>query len=193
MVTLRVSFLTALAIVLASCSSIKIESGTPREQTENNEAYASDIRTDFAQQINSVEPDGQLKYLIDYAEFVGGNIVNYGAAMAQQWYEGEEGRGEVITDEEMRGLIDRSIASEKPIMRAWEDNLEYGYRVILDGEFFRPPMLESIQALIDSYYDLHSAVTLPNGSPEDYEDRIDETRRAFERRIRDIRRDGGLY
>jgi hypothetical protein len=113
--------------------------------------------------------------------------------MVRQWKEGEEGRGVVITGEEMRGLIDRSLASERPILKAWEDNLEYAYRVIKIDGFFTGNMLDLLQQLLDAYYELNSAVMYPMGTVDDYEYRLDNRRREFETVVSEIRRIAGRY
>lgn len=182
-----------MAILTVGCANIKIESGGTEDRTENNRDRASDIRAEFAEQLNSTTPVGQVNYLADYAEFVGGNTVDYGETMVRQWKEGEDGRSEVITGEEMRGLIDRSIASERPILKAWEDNIEYAYRVIQTDGFFTSDMIELLKQLLDAYYELNSAVMFPMGTVDDYEYNIDDRRRDFEMIVSELRRKAGQY
>jgi hypothetical protein len=180
-------FIFVIAIVLccltAGCSSIKIESDTTTEDMANkNEILAKQIRAEWSQKLNNAANDGvralMVKHHIDSTTTI---IINYGFRVADEWRRGNEGRGEDIEASEMRQVVDAWVARQKPILKAFEDNMEYGIQFIrqsqgleiLPGEIY--PLFDS---LADQYYDTYSIVFYPNHNVGVYEEAV----RGAERR-----------
>jgi hypothetical protein len=107
--------------------------------------------------------------LIDYFRRVGGGLVQFGRDISNQWRQGEQGRGETIEASEMREQVRRWTTSEKPILRAWEENLEFGLRRLREQHYYGERAMTSLREMVDYYYDAYSEVVFPNGTREEYE------------------------
>ena len=106
--------------------------------------------------------------------------------MAGDWRTGNDVRGQLIPDTEIRQLIDRSNESQRPLMKAYEDVLEYSLEQIKQSKFFRTSTEDLIQSHIDRFYDVNSAVFYPSGTVDDYEYRLDEAKKASESASREL-------
>jgi hypothetical protein len=158
----------------ASCSSIKIESGTTvEEMAAKNEFRSKEIRGNWAEQLARAENDGVRAIMVKaHIDSVSSMIRGYGYKVADEWRRGSAGRGEIIKDSEMRQVVDAWVAAQKPILQAYEDNMEYGINLLREKRNFGL-LTDEVGALFDSlalnYYDTYSTVFYPNRSVEDYE------------------------
>ncbi len=165
-----IPFAVALsALVLGGCG-VQITTGQSAEETSiANEERARAYKAQFAEQFMALGPADQADMLIGYFEQVGGGLLQFGRDISNQWRQGERGRAEAIEASEMREQIGRWTASERPILLAWEENLEFGLRMLREQHYFGNDAMATLQSMVDYFYKAYSLVIFPSGPREDYE------------------------
>ena len=185
-----------LLIVVANAVSgcIKIETGaTVEEATESNEVRAKQIRSQWADRLSRINSDkGKAIILKEHIDSVSAVYIRYGWNVAGEWRKGNTGRGQVIEASEMRLVVDAWVKTQRPILMAYEDNMEYGIRLVRDSKSSEPLPPETY-SLLDSlgkqYYNTYSAVFYPNHSVEDYEEELlkaQERHRLFSEQFNEL-------
>ena len=117
-----------------------------------------------------------------HIDSVSAMYLRYGYRIVGEWQQGNEGRGEPVDASEMRQVVDSWVAAEKPILKAYEDNLEYGLRLVRDSRHYDQSTMDLFDQLARAFYDCHSVVFYPNRNVETYENELIDT----ERRIRQL-------
>ncbi|MCH7948447.1 MAG: hypothetical protein IIC66_11675 [candidate division Zixibacteria bacterium] len=117
-----------------------------------------------------------------HIDSVSAMYLRYGYRIVGEWQQGNEGRGEPVDASEMRQVVNSWVAAEKPILKAYEDNLEYGLRLIRDSRHYDQNTMDLFDQLAQAFYDCHSVVFYPNRNVETYENELIDT----ERRIRQL-------
>ncbi len=181
---------TLTALVCGGC--IKIESGGVEEAREPANAEARRTRAKWADQFQNATPEQMADLVIRHVGFATDNYLRMGRDVLYEWRRGEEGRGESIPGSEMVGMVEAWISSEKPVLKAWEDNLEYGLDRIRETNRFDQPHLDALSAVADQFYISHSFVMYPAGSSSDYASGLDDLERETETLIEDTRYKLGL-
>lgn len=160
--------ITVPLLCVAGC--VRIETGqTVDEAVESSEAKARQIRGSWANKFQTATPVEMAEFLADHYDRVTAVFVRFGHDMVDRWEEGIAGRGEDIAADEMRSMIDRWIHTQKPILTAYEDNLEYGFEQIKLSNHFDERLLDLMNELVDHYYQVYSGAFFPSGSVEDYQ------------------------
>jgi len=178
-VVIVIVFLT-LGFFNSGCG-IKIETGqTTEEAVASSETKARDIRSRWARKLErSAQED--IGYLLkEHIDSTAVVLMNYGWKLAEKWHEGNRGRGELIPDHEMREIIDAWTYRERPILKAWEDNIEYAWDIIRDSGLYDQHQMKTIKEFIEQYYHVFSIVMYPNGTVESYEDNLRIIKRETE-------------
>lgn len=164
----------------AGCG-IKIQTGQTTEgAVDSSETKANEIRSHWARKLEHSTPKDFAYLLKMHIDSTANVLIKYGWKMAEKWHEGNTGRGEVIPDHEMRDLIESWIYSERPILKAWEDNIEYAWDLILESGLYPKRKTAAIKRLINQYYSVYSGVMYPSGTVEDYEDNLHSLRGEIE-------------
>ncbi len=178
----RLSIVTAASMLFISCSAIKIETGqTQEEAIESAEVQAKQIRVDWANRLQQAEPVEMARLLIQYIDTVMTNNVAYGLnVVAEQWRQGNAGRGEDVPDSEIREMVGIWTETQQPIMAAYEDNIEYGLQRIKEPGYFDQSFLNLLNQFVDQHYKVYSAVFYPSGNVEEYENSLDRIQRETE-------------
>ena len=173
----------AIGFLAVSSCGIKIETGqTVDEATESNQQRASRIRSSWAEQLRNKPPMTMAGLVKTHIDSVSAMYLRYGYQIVDQWQQGNEGRGQPVDASEMREVVNRWVVAEKPILKAYEDNLEYGLRLVRDSRHYSQSTMELFDKLARAYYDCHSVVFYPNHDAETYEEELINT----ERRIRQL-------
>jgi len=177
---------------LAGC--ISIETGqTPEEAVASSEARAGHIRSQWANRLNSATPREMADMLLDHVRDVTDRYLAYGADVASRWREGSSGRGQDISASEMREFVAAWIEAEKPLLTAWEENLEYGLERIVESGFYDETSRNLFQRLVDSYYDVYSVVFFPSSTAVDYESKLYRVKFERDRAIEDLENEVAKY
>ena len=165
----------ALASVLAGCSAVSIETGsTPEEVTARADRRASSLRSTWARGFDQADEIAKADLLKRHIDSSAARFFYLGRQFAYEWERGNDGRGQPIPAEEMRQVIENSIAREEPILRAWEDNLEYGWAYVRDSSRFDDPVKNLFGDMVDHYYRVYSVVFFPIDDVREYRASIDE-------------------
>lgn len=183
----RCMVLAAFVVAVSGCG-VNITTGQSTEEASiANEERARSYKAQFAEQFMALGTADQAEMLIDYFEQVGGGLLQFGRDIANQWRQGEQGRGAAIDASEMRQQIGRWTATEKPILRAWEENLEFGLRTLREQHFYRNDAMTALQNMVDYFYDTYSTVIYPSGSREDYESSLYDIEHQMGRLVDEVR------
>lgn len=168
-----------ILLVLANvgCAGIKVETGrTADEEVAASETQASDMRRNFAQAFDAANEINRALLLKQHIDTVCSRLVSIGQQFAGEWRNGNQGRGQEIPADEMRQVIDNSITRDKPILKAWEDNLEYGWEYVRDSSRFDDQVIRVFDSMVQQYYSTYSAVFFPDSDVVEYSgglDRVD--------------------
>ncbi|MEE8149792.1 MAG: hypothetical protein V3T75_04995 [candidate division Zixibacteria bacterium] len=174
--------LALLFLTVSSCG-LKIETGqTVDEATESNQQRASRIRASWAEQLRNKPPMTMAGLVKTHIDSVSAMYLRYGYRIVEQWQQGNEGRGQPVDASEMREVVNSWVVAEKPILKAYEDNLEYGLRLVRDSRHYDQNTMDLFDQLARAYYDCHSIVFYPNNNVDTYEEELIDT----ERRIRQL-------
>ncbi len=161
--------LTILIFGLFFSGCVKIQTGqTAEEAAQSSEQRAKQIRGDWANRISQVSPPEMAQLLGDLCGKVISIIYDYGQQTAQRWDEGQKGRNEDISSDEMRKMVDQWLARERPILKAYEDNLEYALQQIQLSNQFDDMFINNIKSLLDMYYEVYTTNLIPQGNLDDF-------------------------
>lgn len=160
--------------MLSYCScGVKFETGqTPEEAKASSQVTVNKIKSDWAILINGSTHREVGFHLRTYLNNISNNFVEYGFRLAEKWREGNEGRGEPIPDNEMRSVIESWIAKDKPILRAWEENIDYAHNRMIEDGFYSQETMSLFDNMIDQFNEIYNAVIFPIGDVDKYEDQL---------------------
>ena len=164
-------------VFLGLIGCIKIETGaTVEEATESNEVRAKQIRSQWAERLYRVNGDRERAIILkEHIDSVSAVYIRYGLSVAEEWRKGNMGRGQVIEASEMRLVVDAWVKTQRPILMAYEDNMEYGIRLVKDSKSSEPLPLQAyslLDSMANQYYNTYSAVFYPNNNVEIYEEEL---------------------
>ena len=172
---------------MTGCQGVKIRTGpTVETATESAEVQARQIRSEFHAGLQGAEPREMIQILKVYVDSVSAIYVRYGRTIADEWRKGNDARGEAIPASEMLQTVERWTTTQKPILDAYEDNIEFALQVIERSRAFDQSILRQTQEFADQLYRVRSAVFYPNGAVTDYEDALYEVSAETERMSRDM-------
>jgi len=175
----RIPFALLAVLVLSGC--VKIETGqTLEEATESNELRARQVRSQWANQLNAATPQETADLVKQHLDSVSAMYVRYGFKIVDEWHRGNEGRGKVIEAAEMRQVVDAWVAGQKPILDAYEHNLEFGLDKIKESRFFASETLTLFERFGEEFYAVRSVVFYPNRDVETYENKLIESQKLIE-------------
>ncbi|HEX2896554.1 MAG TPA: hypothetical protein VHP63_00705 [candidate division Zixibacteria bacterium] len=175
----RLLFVSLSVLLLASC--VKIETGqTLEEATESNELRARQVRSQWANQLNAATPLETANLLKQHMDSVSAMYLRYGFKVVDEWHKGNEGRGKVIDAAEMRQVVDAWVAGQKPILDAYEHNLEFGLDQLRLSKFFAPETMAMFEKFGEEFYEVRSVVFYPNRDVETYENKLLESQKLIE-------------
>ncbi|MFQ5499706.1 MAG: hypothetical protein ACE5FH_08535 [Candidatus Zixiibacteriota bacterium] len=166
--------LIALLYLSSSCGSyLKIESGdSPEERVESARDRADNMRAQWANQIKRADPTRVAHLVKGHIDSVSAMFVRYGRDVSDQWREAIHGRGEEVADEEMRLMVDRWTTDQRPILDAYDDNLEFGIAELRLRRFHDEPVFDILDQMVEVYDQTFSDVFYPAGTVEQYEDKF---------------------
>ncbi len=171
--------LVSFLLAVSSCG-LKIETGqTVDEATESNQQRAGRIRSNWAEELRNKPPTTMAGLVKTHIDSVSAMYIRYGFQIVDQWQQGNEGRGQPVDASEMREVVNSWVVAEKPILKAYEDNLEYGLRLVRDSRHYDQSTMDLFDQLARAYYDCHSAVFYPNNNVETYEEVLIDTERRM--------------
>ena len=184
----RLRLLVVLLAVgfFAGCVNIQTGSETPDQLEESAANRGKDFRVTWVNRFTGATPVEKADMLRDLVDSLSANYLRYGYKVAGDWRSGNEVRGQLIADSEIRDIIDRSNQSQQPLMKAYEDVMEYSLQQIKDSKFFGASTVTLMQDHIDQFYDVNSAVFYPSGTVDDYEYRLDGAKKAAESVSREL-------
>ncbi len=185
-------WLTLGVAALISGGCVKIESGSAEEGRQPAQSKARRTRAQWANQFQNATPEQMVDLVVRHVEFATNNYLRFGRDILYEWRRGEEGRGEPIPGSDMIPVVEAWADSEQPVLKAWEENLEYGLDRVRETNRLDQPDMDALAALADQFYAFYSFVMFPSGSSEDYAAGLDDLERNTEVLMEDARYELGL-
>lgn len=169
--------LQALVLILLLNSCVKIQTGQSLDEAvESNEIRAKEIRIQWRAELDRTSDDKDRALLVkNRIDSTAATIIRYGFNVAGEWHKGNDGRGAPIEASEMRQVVNSWVAAQKPYLMAFEDNIEYGIRLV--GETrkygrFSEEAYNLFDSLASQYYNTYSSVFYPNDNVSSYEENL---------------------
>jgi len=184
---LPASLLLIAGLYLVGCG-VNIETGPPTadERTRSSEVRGKGVRSDWVNLFESVAPFEKGMMFKTFVDSVSSRYIEYGYSVSDQWQQGNEGRGQEVSDTEMQEMVAQWTETEKPLLQSYEDVVEYAIeRVRETGQLDRGTE-DLLQKMVDNYYVVYSAVFFPTGSVADYEFRLAQLQTGTEEISRQV-------
>lgn len=188
---LRLAVVAILLGLVLTPACVKIQTGqTEEEARESSTRRAQGLRAQWADRLQHASVADTPELFLQYFERVSNSLLEYGNTVLSQWRQGEAIRDTAIEATEMRDVINQMLTNERPILMAWEDNLEYGVQYIEDLRQFDERTIDELRSFLDLYYDIYSVIILPDGTSHDYAEDQDDVRLQIDRKPDELRRSG---
>jgi hypothetical protein len=184
---LPASLLLIAGLCIAGCG-VNIETGPPTadEKSRTSEVRGKGVRSDWVNRFEAATLSSKGMMFKTFVDSVSSRYIEYGYSVSDQWRQGNEGRGEEVSDTEMREMVARWTETEKPLIQSYDDVVEYAIeRVRETGQFDRGTE-DILQKMVDNYYEVYSTVFFPTGSVADYEYRLAQLQTGIEEISRQV-------
>jgi hypothetical protein len=172
----RIGWLTLLVptLMTLACSSIKIKTGPPTdtELIQESEDRGSRMRVEWSDRLQKAAPVQQVSIVRGFLDSTTTRFIRFGNQVVEMWRTESDRRGAQLSADEVRQVVERSSQFDLPLLEAYEDILEFGVDIVVDGKFFDPPVTDKLIGYRDLYYDVYNAVFFPSGGLEDYERKL---------------------
>jgi len=169
-------------VLLAGCTSVKINTGPPtdEESTARSDNQARDFKTEWYTRLNQADPMGKASLMNELINQLVVGYLRYGHNVADTWRGAQRDRGVPVPGSDIVQMIERSTATDQPMIQAQTDMVEFGVNEIITTGFFRPEFIDDLNKYRDFFNEVYNGVFLPNGNLDDYVQRLDdlEARRA---------------
>lgn len=161
-------------IMSVACSSIHIKTGPPTdtELTRESEDRGSRMRAEWADRLQKAAPVQQMSIMRGFLDSTTTRFIRFGNQVVEMWRDESKRRGAQLSADEVRQAVERSNQFDLPLLEAYEDVLEFGVDLVVDGRFFDAPVTDKIVSYRDLYYDVYNGVFFPSGGLEDYERKL---------------------
>jgi len=158
------------SILLGSCSSINIQTGPPSEEqvTEKSTIRGKGVRADYADRLSTASPMEKAYIVKTFIDSTLSSYIDYGLSISDQWRKANESSGKEVSDREIQQMIENSTQSDMPLLEAYDDVVDYGVDQLLRTIFFDESTESMFTDFRDHYYQVSSAVFIPNGNQDDY-------------------------
>ena len=183
--SLRTIFILSSVVLLfglINFGCVRVKTGATDEMAmDSSERQAKDIRSRWYRTID--ETSAQLRPFIyqNYMDSVLNVYLDYGYSIVNEWKIGEEGRKEKIEASEMRKVVNSWISNRKPILKAYDDNIEYGLEIITEDKVLSDKSMTVIQDMVNNYYDAYGRIFFPANDVETYERTLEKVRQKNDR------------
>lgn len=181
--------------LLGISGCVKIETGpeTAEQRTETSQLRARDFKVNWVSRFDRVSQIQKADLLHTLIDSVSMKYFNYARQVADQWRQGNTGRGTVVLDSEMRDMVNRWNEGEVPLLDAYEEVVEYSIRDLNDSAFFNEVALKHFKDHIELFYEIRNKVFYPSGTVEEYELKIEFLKNQLKGRSYNLERELGRY
>lgn len=164
-------FLAAgLVVILGTGSCVKVYSdGTSDESGLNTNYKADQMRAEWTERIRNATPAEKASLLVDYFERVTSLYFQVGYQTIDNWSALEQQRQDAVSDGEVRTMVNNWHDANRAFITAHDDNIDYAAREIRFANNSEESFLARLDALLESYRKVRSAVLSPTGTLAEYE------------------------
>lgn len=183
-----IAALLLAASLMAGCNSVKVQTGPATEEvrTERSNSTASGLRANFARNLEQAAQADKGLILRNFMDSASHRILGFGQQVAGEWHSGNRGRGEEISADEMRTVIDNTIRTERPVLDSYEDIIDYGISHLEEQRSYDDRVVEQFRQLRRRYEGIYSSVFFPNGTVADYEDTLTDQQLQLDSELREL-------
>ena len=123
---LPASLLLIAGLCLTGCG-VNIETGPPTadERSRTSEVRGKGVRSDWVNRFELATVSTKGMMFKTFVDSVSSRYIEYGYSVSDQWRQGNEGRGQEVSDTEMREMVARWTETEKPLIESYDDVVEY--------------------------------------------------------------------
>lgn len=180
--------LVLCALGLLGGCGVSIDTGpsTPDEAARQSQDESSRLKTRWFEQLRTATTIDRARMLQLIVDSTGAWYLKMGERFADEWHNGELGRGTKIEPAEMQLVIERSTAAQQPLMRAYEDIAEQALSLIGEDQFAQRELVDAAQRHIERLYGTNSAVFYLKSGREEYRSIILEQRTNLEQSSREF-------
>ncbi len=171
---LKVLSAVILTLATISCIKVNIQSETPERRTQASELQGKDFRVQFAERMRNTTPAQKFEMTRNLIDSVTANYLRYGRNVAEQWRQASAGRGQVVSDAEMRDVITNTNLTQQPLTQAYEESIDYGIEQIKLSQGIDPTLLKQLQDYRDHFYKVYNGVFFPKGTVTEYDGRLSD-------------------
>jgi len=170
----RFSVALLMAVMMAGCSSIHIQTGpqTDAEATQQSDDDGKRIRAQWSDRLQSASPLQQAEMLRLFMDSTTARFLKVGVQINDAWRDESRKRGAQVPVEEIRTMVERSTSLDSPMLDAYEDVLEFGVDLIKEEQALSSGAFEKLVSYRDLYLEIFSAVFYPNGTREEFENQL---------------------
>jgi len=181
--TTRFVIISLTVLLVAGCSAVRIQTGPPSEKqaTQTSEERGQGLKSQWADRLNRVQPPEKMWMVRQFIDSTGALLIRVGRQIAQQWSEGEVGRGREIPASEMRGVIEASVRTDQPLLEAYDDMVDYGVEEVRRTRFFDDDTERLLLELRNHYDKTHGEVLYPDLDRISYQDNLQDLQFEAER------------
>jgi len=184
---LPASLLLIAGLCLTGCG-VNIETGPPTadERSRTSEVRGKGVRSDWVNRFELATLSSKGMMFKTFVDSVSSRYIEYGYSVSDQWRQGNEGRGQEVSDTEMREMVARWTETEKPLIESYDDVVEYAIERIRETGQFDQGTEDILQKMVDNYYKVYNSVFFPSGSVADYEYRLAQLQTGTEEISRQV-------
>jgi len=152
---LPASLLLIAGLCLTGCG-VNIETGPPTadERSRTSEVRGKGVRSDWVNRFELATLSSKGMMFKTFVDSVSSRYIEYGYSVSDQWRQGNEGRGQEVSDTEMREMVARWTETEKPLIESYDDVVEYAIERIRETGQFDQGTEDILQKMVDNYYRL---------------------------------------
>lgn len=183
------------AFLLVGCTSVKINTGPPtdEESTARSDTQAREFKTDWYSRLSHADPMGKVSLMNELINQLAVGYIRYGHNVADIWRDAQRDAGVPVPASDIIQMIERSTATDQPMIQAQTDMVEYGINEIVTNGVFRPEFIDDLNDYRDFFNEVYNGVFLPSGTLPDYLENLDnlDARRAtfYDRILAETRED----
>ena len=176
---------------MTGCSAVRIQTGPPTETqaTRTSEERGQGLRSQWADQLSRAKPLDKMWMVRQNIDSTGALLIRIGEQISDQWSQGEIGRGQEISPDEMRGVIEASVRTDQPLLDAYDDMVDHGVNEVRYTNFFDEETVQYLLELRDHYDKTHGEVLYPSISRVDYEENLRTLQSEAERLSAQLKND----
>lgn len=106
--------------------------------------------------------------------------LDFGNEIALRWRDENDRQGRDVPASAMADMVDRSIATQRPVFAAYDDVVDLGMRYVRDSAYFEPEVESLVRDMYEEYHEIRRFVFQPAGVLAGYRAGLEDKRRDLQ-------------